>query len=150
MCKDIQQLNLLFILLYFITWYTFESVESHLEWLLFRIHIKPRKAITMDGYGNRLLQTARDKFFGISWSTVFGVLILICFTTRIVSGLQSRRQQDPSKLKTVRLAPYWFPWIGHGPAFLWNHVSFFKRTRCVLPVPCYNMQLLINLQRIHE
>lgn len=120
--------------LYLITGYILVCVKTyHLEWLLFWINIESRKPV-MDGYGTHgLVQTVRETFFGISWSTVFGVLIFICITTRIVSGLQSGRKQDSSKPQTVRLAPYWFPWIGHGPAFLWNHVSFFKRTRFVLP-----------------
>lgn len=80
------------------------------------------------GYQNHALQIARETYFAINWSTVFGILILICVTTRVISGLQSRN----SSPLAVRLAPYWFPWIGHGPAFLWNHVSFFKRTRFVL------------------
>ncbi|CAI7640274.1 unnamed protein product [Penicillium bialowiezense] len=80
----------------------------------------------MDGY-QHVLQLAREQYFGINWSTVLGALIVICITTRFVTGLQSRRN-GASSLE-VPLAPYWFPWIGHGPAFLWNHVSFFKGTR---------------------
>lgn len=78
-----------------------------------------------------LIQVVREKYFSVSWSTVFTVVVLVCITTRIISGFQSRRERDPSKSQTVRLAPYWFPWIGHGPAFLWNHVTFFTRTRLV-------------------
>lgn len=77
-----------------------------------------------------LIQAIRERYFGINWSTVFAVVVIVCITTRIISGLQSRRDRD-SKSQTVRVAPYWFPWIGHGPAFLWNHVTFFARTRLV-------------------
>lgn len=90
-------------------------------------------SITMERYETlSLVQAIREKYFGVNWSTVFAIVVFVCITTRIISGLQSRRERDPSKPQTVRLAPYWFPWIGHGPAFLWNHVTFFTRTRLVL------------------
>ena len=95
------------------------------QWL---ITLKHRTVGDMDGY-QYALQLAREKYFGINWSTVLGLLIVICITTRFVTGLQSRRNQASSL--DVPVAPYWFPWIGHGPAFLWNHVSFFKSTRFV-------------------
>lgn len=85
----------------------------------------------MERYGAlSLIQAVRERYFGISWSTVFAVVVFVCITTRIISGLQSRPDRD-SKSQTVRVAPYWFPWIGHGPAFLWNHVTFFARARLV-------------------
>ncbi|CAI7620532.1 unnamed protein product [Penicillium glandicola] len=87
-----------------------------------------------------LLQTVRDKYFGIKWSTVFAVVVFVCITTRIISGLQSRRERD-SKSQTVRFAPYWFPWIGHGPAFLWNHVTFFIRTRESMNEPVFGIYI---------
>ncbi|CAG8161083.1 unnamed protein product [Penicillium salamii] len=89
----------------------------------------------MDGYHG--VQLARESFFSINWSTVFGIFLLICIATRIVTGLQSRK----SASLIVPLAPYWFPWIGHGPAFLWNHVSFFKRTRESMNEPVFGIYL---------
>ncbi|CAG7934559.1 unnamed protein product [Penicillium olsonii] len=83
----------------------------------------------MDGYQPHGLQLAREKFFGINWSTVLAAFLLICIATRLITGLQSRKVASSL---AVTLAPYWIPWIGHGPAFLWNHVSFFRRTRLVL------------------
>jgi hypothetical protein len=81
---------------------------------------------------NGLLQSARNGLphVNVNWPTFFAVVVFACITTRFVSGLQSqRRDQDPSKPRAVLLAPYWFPWIGHGFSFLWNHVNFFMKTR---------------------
>ncbi|KAJ5164668.1 uncharacterized protein N7500_006498 [Penicillium coprophilum] len=88
-----------------------------------------------------LIQALREKYFSINWSTVFAVVVFICITTRILSGLQSRRERDPSNIQTVRQAPYWFPWIGHGPALLWNHVPFFTRTRESMNEPVFGIYL---------
>lgn len=82
--------------------------------------------------GRGQIQTARDSLSELTWTTCLAVLIFSCIATRLITGLQSRqRDQDPSELQTVRLAPYWFPWIGHGFSFLWNHVSFFEAVRLV-------------------
>ncbi|CAG8906923.1 unnamed protein product [Penicillium egyptiacum] len=87
-----------------------------------------------------LIQAARERYFSINWSTAFAVVVFVCITTRIISGLQSRRDRD-SKSQTVRVAPYWFPWIGHGPAFLWNHVTFFTKTRESMNEPVFGIYI---------
>ncbi|KAJ5145603.1 uncharacterized protein N7515_000167 [Penicillium bovifimosum] len=89
-----------------------------------------------------LAQTVREAFFNMSWSNVFTFVVIVCITTRVITGIQSRRrEQDPSKTQTVRLAPYWFPWIGHSPAFLWNHVRFFIRARGSMNEPVFGIYL---------
>ncbi|KAJ6072555.1 hypothetical protein N7467_010640 [Penicillium canescens] len=91
---------------------------------------------------NGLLQSARNGLPHVSWPTFFAVVVFACITTRFVSGLQSqRRDQDPSKPRAVLLAPYWFPWIGHGFPFLWNHVNFFMRTRESMNEPVFGLYL---------
>ena len=77
----------------------------------------------------KLIQTVRDSLTELTWKTLLIFLVFSCIATRLVTGLQSRqRNQDPW---TVRLAPYWIPWVGHGFSFLWNHVGLVEASRWV-------------------
>ncbi|KAJ5888832.1 hypothetical protein N7495_008873 [Penicillium taxi] len=77
---------------------------------------------------DRLIQTTRDGLLQITWVTFLAVLIISCITTRVITAIQSR-ETGRDKLQRARLAPYWFPWIGHGFSLLWNQVSFFESLR---------------------
>lgn len=81
-----------------------------------------------------LIQAARDGLSEMTWTTFLAVLVFSCIATRVISGLQGRqREQDSNEPRTSRLAPYWFPWFGHGFSFIWNHVSLFETLRCAAP-----------------
>lgn len=80
-----------------------------------------------------LIQTARDGLSELTWTTTLAVIVFSCIATRIISGLQSRqRVHDPTEPRTSRLAPYWFPWVGHGISFLWDHLGLLGSLRFVL------------------
>ncbi|KAJ5090374.1 hypothetical protein N7532_009058 [Penicillium argentinense] len=79
---------------------------------------------------NGLIQMVRDGLPEMTWMTFFAVLAFSCIATRIISGLQGRQQtRDPSEPRASRLAPYWFPWLGHSLSFTWNHASLFQGLR---------------------
>lgn len=75
------------------------------------------------------IQTMRDVLYGLTWSKCLAVLVFSCILTRVITGLRSQRKSDPTEARTPRLAPYWFPWLGHGPLFLWNHVGLLASLR---------------------
>ena len=76
-----------------------------------------------------LIQSARDGLSELTWTTCLAVLVFTCIATRLISGLQSRRESASAEPRASRLAPYWFPWIGHGLSFVWDHVSLFESLR---------------------
>jgi len=76
-----------------------------------------------------LIQTMQDVWFELTWSKCLAVVIFSCILTRVITGLRSQRKSDPTEVRTPRLAPYWFPWLGHGPFFLWNHVGLLQSLR---------------------
>lgn len=87
---------------------------------------------TYDISAHGAIQAARDGLSELTWTTIFAVFIFSCIATRVISGLQSRqRVNDPAETRTSRLAPYWFPWVGHGISFLWDHMGLIGSFRFV-------------------
>lgn len=77
-----------------------------------------------------LIQTVKYGLFEMSWNKLFIILALSCVVTRLISGIRSwQRVSNPSEPQVSRLAPYWFPWFGHGFFFMWNYASLFESLR---------------------
>lgn len=101
------------------------------------MHFLPQRPIVaMEHFKSsphRMIQAARDELTELTWTTCLAVFVFTCVATRVISGLQSRqREQESNGPRISRLAPYWFPWFGHGFSFLWNHVNLFTALRYVL------------------
>ncbi|KAJ5919419.1 hypothetical protein N7466_010362 [Penicillium verhagenii] len=78
----------------------------------------------------------------LDWSMCLAVLIFTCIATRVITGLQSsQRKSDPTEVRPTRLAPYWFPWFGHGPSFLWDHVGLIESIRDSFGEPVFGVYL---------
>ncbi|KAJ5126183.1 hypothetical protein N7526_008360 [Penicillium atrosanguineum] len=91
---------------------------------------------------SHLIQTVRNGLSEMTWTTFFAVLVFSCIATRVISGLQSRqREYDPKEPRTSRLAPYWFPWIGHGFQIVWNHLGLFESLRESMDEPVFGIYL---------
>ncbi|KAJ6127436.1 hypothetical protein N7523_003048 [Penicillium sp. IBT 18751x] len=89
-----------------------------------------------------LVQTIRDCLSGMTWTAFLGVLVFSCIATRVISGLQSRQREfDLNAPRTSRLAPYWFPWLGHGFQIVWNHLGLFKSLRESMNEPVFGIYL---------
>ena len=77
-----------------------------------------------------MIQVPQDSFPEMTWTALIAVLVFFCIATRIVTGIQSRPgRTDPEEPQTVRMVPYWFPWIGHGFSLSWDYLSFMEKTR---------------------
>ena len=93
--------------------------------------------ITMEPYAllvpGDLIRLVRDGLASIGWPTLAAILVSICVATRLITGFQSRLRGTPEAghPRPVRTVPYWLPWLGHGPAFAWDHVSLIQKSRCV-------------------
>ncbi|KAJ5889221.1 hypothetical protein N7504_010031 [Penicillium tannophilum] len=88
-----------------------------------------------------LIQTMQDVWSELTWSRCLAVLIFSCILTRVITGLRSQRRSDPTEARTPRLAPYWFPRLGHGPFFLWNHVALLESLRDSMAEPVFGVYL---------
>ncbi|KAJ6104988.1 hypothetical protein N7486_003677 [Penicillium sp. IBT 16267x] len=89
-----------------------------------------------------LIQAMRDVLSELTWSKCLAGLIFSCIVTRVITGLQSsQRKSDPTAARTTRLAPYWFPWLGHGPSFLWDHVGLLESLRDSMGEPVFGVYL---------
>ncbi|KAJ5105182.1 hypothetical protein NUU61_002529 [Penicillium alfredii] len=89
-----------------------------------------------------LVQAVHDGTSELIWPMFLAVVVLSCIATRLITGLQSsQHEQDPTEPRTARLAPYWFPWMGHGVSFLWNHVNLFTRLRDSMNEPVFGVYL---------
>lgn len=85
----------------------------------------------MDWYNSEShshFQVLRNVVSEFTWTTLLALLIFICITTRIRTG-QLNTEPLPGQTRAARLAPYWFPWIGHGFQFLWDHVGLLESIR---------------------
>ncbi|KAK1145453.1 hypothetical protein N8T08_004328 [Aspergillus melleus] len=82
-----------------------------------------------------LVRNIQESMVELGWPGFFAVLLFVCISTRIITGLQSGKAEN-EQTRRVRLVPYWFPWIGHGFSFIWNHVSLMggARDRMAEPV----------------
>lgn len=79
-----------------------------------------------------VLQSLWAGFSDWTWTTLIAILISTFVATRIVTGLQNRPDQsDSEEPQSVRILPYWFPWIGHGFSFAWDYLGYIQKTRLV-------------------
>ena len=78
-----------------------------------------------------LVQAIQDGLANATWKTVVvAFLAVVCIATRIITGLQSSYGvKGAGDSRPVRMAPYWFPWLGHGLSFAWDHTSCIKSAR---------------------
>ncbi|OQE16420.1 hypothetical protein PENSTE_c024G01421 [Penicillium steckii] len=77
-----------------------------------------------------LIQTVKYGLSEMSLNKLFIILALSCVVTRLISGIRSWQcVSNPSEPQVSRLAPYWFPWFGHGFFFMWNYASLFESLR---------------------
>lgn len=93
----------------------------------------------MEGHSlpDGLIQAIQDGLANATWKTVVvAFLVILCIATRIITGLQSSHGvKDAGETRPVRMAPYWFPWLGHGLSFAWDHASCIKKARLAPPWP---------------
>lgn len=72
-------------------------------------------------------------------------LLIICVTTRLVTGQSAPPSPPPSSLSNVRLppsAPYWLPYFGHLPQLAANGDSFFAGLRKAYPNGLFSLNVL--------
>ena len=93
----------------------------------------------MEGHSSSdgLIQAIQDCLANATWKTVFvASLAILCIATRIITGLQSSYGvKGNGETRPVRMAPYWFPWLGYGLSFAWDHASCIKKARLAPPWP---------------
>lgn len=91
----------------------------------------------MEGYSfsDGLMEAIQDGLDNATWKTVVvAFLAILCIATRIITGLQSSYGvKYTGESRPVRMAPYWFPWLGHGFSFAWDHASCIKKARLAPP-----------------
>lgn len=91
----------------------------------------------MEGYSfsDGLMEAIQDGLDNATWKTVVvAFLAILCIATRIITGLQSSYGvKYTGESRPVRMAPYWFPWLGHGLSFAWDHASCIKKARLAPP-----------------
>ncbi|PYH88084.1 cytochrome P450 [Aspergillus ellipticus CBS 707.79] len=77
------------------------------------------------------------------WPGLIVFLASICVATRLLTGVQGRARSAPdgSQPHRVRMAPYWLPWLGHGPAFAWNHVNLIEKARESMKEPVFGIYM---------
>lgn len=79
-----------------------------------------------------LIEVAKDALSGVTWVTLLVILTVTCITTRIITGFQCRSSKtDAGDFRPVRMAPYWFPWLGHSLSFAWGLSGCVRRARLV-------------------
>lgn len=68
------------------------------------------------------------------WPILLAILLSSCLATRIITGLKSwpDKRIDARLPRSVRVVPYWLPWLGHSIPFGWDHIDFVRRARFVL------------------
>lgn len=79
---------------------------------------------------DNLIEIAKDALSGLTWVTVLVTLAVTCITTRIITDFQCRSSKTVSgDFRPVRIAPYWFPWLGHSLSFAWSMTSCVRKAR---------------------
>ncbi|KAL5360195.1 cytochrome P450 [Aspergillus floccosus] len=89
-----------------------------------------------------LIQTARNNLTALGWTALCAV-VLICISTRVITGLQSRPDES-SKIsdgRPVRTVAHWVPWLGHGISFVWDHVALIEKARDSLREPALGIYM---------
>jgi hypothetical protein len=93
-----------------------------------------------------LVRFVGDVLKSIGWPAIVAILVSICVVTRLITEFQSRpRGISEGRPRPVRTVPYWLPWLGHGPAFAWDHVDLLQKSRFVSKTSRQELQFLTNL-----
>ncbi|PWY65313.1 cytochrome P450 [Aspergillus heteromorphus CBS 117.55] len=87
------------------------------------------------------VSSSQDKVSRLGWPGMIALLVFVCVATRLITGFQSRarRAPDGGQPRPVRTVPYWIPWLGHGPAFAWNHVNLIQKARESMKEPVFGI-----------
>ncbi|RAL10746.1 putative RNA12 protein [Aspergillus homomorphus CBS 101889] len=126
------------------------ELASRIKWLLDKIYNSQnkvskyeRESAILQKILRRLLQLARDAFNSVGWATWVALLVSICVATRLVSGLQSRLGSgtEAGLTRSVRMVPYWLPWIGHGLSFARDHVKLIRDARESMHEPVFGIYM---------
>ncbi|KAL4898399.1 cytochrome P450 [Aspergillus ambiguus] len=89
-----------------------------------------------------LIQSAQTNLRELGW-LVLCLVIAICISTRIITGLQSRTgaRTMTTNARPVRTVAYWVPWLGHGISFVWDHVALIEKARDSLKEPALGIYM---------
>ncbi|KAE8146134.1 cytochrome P450 [Aspergillus avenaceus] len=64
------------------------------------------------------------------------IVLFLCIATRIITGVQSRPGTSKTEQpQSVKIVPYWLPWLGHSLSFIRDHVNFTKNARDYMNEP---------------
>jgi hypothetical protein len=83
----------------------------------------------------------------IAVATLVTVLVVI-LTNRFISNLFLKSQQGKDGAWNVGMVPYWFPLLGHIPAFAINQDGFLQNLRPVYRLDPPKMSTLIEANMI--
>ncbi|PWY79798.1 cytochrome P450 [Aspergillus eucalypticola CBS 122712] len=99
------------------------ELSARIQWLLQKVASSQNK-ISQYEHESAILQKT------IGWPAIVAILVSICVVTRLITEYQSRsRGVSEGRPRPVRTVPYWLPWLGHGPAFAWDHVDLIQKSR---------------------
>ncbi|RDH15260.1 cytochrome P450 [Aspergillus niger ATCC 13496] len=99
------------------------ELSARIQWLLQKVASSQNK-ISQYEHESAILQKS------IGWPAIVAILVSICVVTRLITEFQSRpRGISEGRPRPVRTVPYWLPWLGHGPAFAWDHVDLLQKSR---------------------
>ncbi|BCR83876.1 cytochrome P450 [Aspergillus chevalieri] len=91
---------------------------------------------------DNLIKIAKDALSESTWMIVLVALAVTCITTRIITGFQCcSSKTDAGDFRPVRMAPYWFPWLGHSLSFAWNMTSCVRKARDYMGEPVFGLVL---------
>ncbi|RAL04981.1 cytochrome P450 [Aspergillus ibericus CBS 121593] len=118
------------------------ELSARIQWLLHKVASSQNKQYAFLVPGD-LLRLVRDGLARIGWPALVAILVSICVLTRLITGFQSRLRGSPEAghPRPVRTVPYWLPWLGHGPAFAWDHVSLIQKSRCSMKEPVFGIYM---------
>ncbi|OJK03285.1 hypothetical protein ASPACDRAFT_50635 [Aspergillus aculeatus ATCC 16872] len=114
------------------------ELASRIKWLLGKVYSSQNK-VTPGG----LIRLALDGFNSVGWPTWVALLVSVCVATRLISGLQSRLGSgtEAGPTRSVRMVPYWLPWIGHGISFARDHVKLIGNARQFMNEPVFGIYM---------
>lgn len=63
------------------------------------------------------------------WPAICSCILVVAFTTRVLSGRSNKPKVTDDGVKTVPTVPYWFPILGHIPSLAVNGTNFMNWAR---------------------
>ncbi|PLB37253.1 cytochrome P450 [Aspergillus candidus] len=89
-----------------------------------------------------LLSHLQNNLSELGWPGLLAILVGSCIVTRILTGIWSNGPKvEEGQPRRVRTTPYWFPWLGHGLSFVWNHVRLLTKARDSMGEPVVGIKL---------